>query len=120
MPSFTQWTAALALTSTALSTPVQLDKRGAFSVHQVERTTYLKNGPEQKVKTLRKYGKPVPQSLLAAAENRANAAEVFSVEAVDGSAPAVPGDEYDSLYLSPVTIGSKTLQLDFDTGSSDL
>ncbi|KAH7389914.1 aspartic protease PEP1 [Pyrenochaeta sp. MPI-SDFR-AT-0127] len=120
MPSFIQLTAALALSGTALSTPVQLNKRGTFSVQQVERTTYLKNGPEQKVKALRKYGKAVPQSLLAAAENRASAADVFSIESVNGSAPAVPGDEYDSLYLSPVTIGSKTVQLDFDTGSSDL
>ena len=117
MPSFAHLTAALALTGTALATPVQVNKRETFSVKQVERGTYLKNGPEQKVKTLRKYGKPVPQSLLDAAENRAN---VFTVTAVNGSAPAVPGDEYDSLYLSPVTVGSKTVQLDFDTGSSDL
>ncbi|CAO2652602.1 Nn.00g008850.m01.CDS01 [Neocucurbitaria sp. VM-36] len=117
MPSFAHLTAALALTGTALATPVQINKRETFTVEQVQRGTYLKNGPEQKVKTLRKYGKPVPQSLLDAAENRAN---VFTVTAVNGSAPAVPGDEYDSLYLSPVTVGSKTVQLDFDTGSSDL
>lgn len=117
MPSFTHLTAALAFASTAIATPVQIDKRSTFSVQQVERTTYLKNGPEQKVKALRKYGKAVPQSLLDAAENRAN---VFSVTAVNGSAPAVPGDEYDSLYLSPVTVGDTTVQLDFDTGSSDL
>lgn len=116
MPSFAHLTAALALAGSAVATPVQLDKRATFSVQQVERTTYLKNGAEQKVKTLRKYGKPVPQSLLDAVENAA----VFSIEDVNGSAPAVPGDQYDSLYLSPVTIGSTTLQLDFDTGSSDL
>ena len=117
MPTFAHLTAALALTGTALSNPVQLNKRGAFTVEQVQHGTYLKNGPEQKVKALRKYGKPVPQSLLDAAENRAN---VFAVADVNGSEPAVPGDEYDSSYLSPVTLGSKTVQLDFDTGSSDL
>ncbi|OAL44356.1 aspartic protease PEP1 [Pyrenochaeta sp. DS3sAY3a] len=116
MPSFAHLTAALALAGSAIATPVQLEKRGAFSVHQVERSLYLKNGAEQKVKTLRKYGKPVPQSLIDAVNNAA----VVSTESVDGSAPAVPGDQYDSLYLSPVTVGGTVLQLDFDTGSSDL
>lgn len=37
-----------------------------------------------------------------------------------GSEPANPNDEYDSSYLSPVTIGSTTVNLDFDTGSADL
>lgn len=116
MPSFAHLTAALALAGSAVATPVQLEKRGAFSVHQVERALYLKNGAEQKVKTLRKYGKPVPQSLIDAVDNAA----VVSIEDVNGSAPAVPGDQYDSLYLSPVTVGNSVLQLDFDTGSSDL
>ncbi|KAF1844366.1 aspartic protease PEP1 [Cucurbitaria berberidis CBS 394.84] len=120
MPSFAHLTAALALVGTSLSTPVQLNKREAFSVEQVQRGTYLKNGPAQLVKALRKHGKPVPQSLLDAAENRANAANVFSLADVNGTVPAVPNDENDSLYLSPVTIAGNTLHLDFDTGSADL
>jgi hypothetical protein len=67
------------------------------------------------IKTLRKYGKPVPQSLLDAAANTAT----VHIDS-QGSVPAVPGDSYDSSYLSPVTVGSKTLHLDFDTGSADL
>lgn len=117
MPSFAHLTAALAFTSTALATPVQVNKREAFSVQQVPHGTYLKNGPQQKVKALRKFGKTVPQSLLEAADARAN---VFTASAVNGTDPAVPSDEYDSSYLSPVTVGSKTVQLDFDTGSADL
>ena len=89
-----------------------------FSVEQVESTMYLKNGPGEMVKTLRKYNKAVPENLLEAMENRAN---VFSIAATtNGSAPAVPNDDYDSSYLSPVTAGGTTLQLTFDTGSSDL
>ena len=115
MPSFTSLAAALALAGAVIATPVQLEKRKAFSIEQVHRTTYLKNGPAQVAKTLRKYGKVVPENVIAAAENNA------AVSAADtGSEPAVPGDQYDSLYLSPVTVGSTTLQLDFDTGSSDL
>jgi len=114
MPSFTYITAALALASSVAATPVQ--KRDAFSVEQVARGTFRKNGPAQMVKTFRKYGKAVPEHLLAAAENHAS----VQAQADTGSDPAVPNDEYDSAYLSPVTIGGTTLHLDFDTGSADL
>jgi aspergillopepsin I len=39
--------------------------------------------------------------------------------AADGTVGAIP-EPFDSQYLSPVTIGGQTLNLDFDTGSSDL
>ncbi|KAH7406970.1 aspartic peptidase domain-containing protein [Phaeosphaeria sp. MPI-PUGE-AT-0046c] len=114
MPSFAYLTAALALTSSVAANPVQ--KRDAFSVEQVARGTYRKNGPQQVVKTLRKFGKTVPANLLAAAENAAT----VQIESDTGSDPAVPSDQYDSSYLSPVTVGSSTVHLDFDTGSADL
>jgi aspergillopepsin I len=119
MPSFAQLTAALAFASTVVATPVQLNKGTSFSVEQVPRSTYLKNGPEQKIKALRKHGKAVPQSLIEAAQNRASNT-VVAAAAASGSVPATPNDEYDSAYLSPVTVGSTTVHLDFDTGSSDL
>jgi len=37
----------------------------------------------------------------------------------DGTVPANP-EEFDQAYLEAVTIGGQTLNLDFDTGSSDL
>jgi hypothetical protein len=43
-----------------------------------------------------------------------------TVTAASTGEPANPSDEYDSSYLSPVTIGSTTVNLDFDTGSADL
>jgi aspergillopepsin I len=95
------------------------DKGNSFSVEQVPRSTYLKNGPEQKIKALRKHGKAVPQSLVEAAQNRASNT-VVAAAAASGSVPAAPNDAYDSAYLSPVTIGSTTVHLDFDTGSADL
>ncbi|KAJ4339987.1 Aspartic protease snp2 [Didymella glomerata] len=116
MPSFTYLTAALALTSAVAATPVQ--KRDAFSVEQVQHSVHLKNGPAQIAKTLRKYGKAVPLHIQKAADARANA--VDAAAASSGSEPANPSDQYDSSYLSPVTIGSTTLHLDFDTGSADL
>lgn len=75
-----------------------------------------KTGPQQVAKTLRKFGKTVPDNILAAVDNAA------SVQAASdtGTDPAVPSDQYDSSYLSPVTVGSNTVHLDFDTGSADL
>ena len=70
MPSFTYLTAALALTSAVAATPVQ--KRDAFSVEQVKHNVHLKNGPGQIAKTMRKYGKVVPEHIQSAADARAN------------------------------------------------
>jgi hypothetical protein len=70
MPSFTYLTAALALTSAVAATPVQ--KRDAFSVEQIKHGVHMKNGPLQIAKTLRKYGKAVPEHIQAAADARAN------------------------------------------------
>lgn len=122
MPSLVSFTAALALLGgAAVSSPIEKPS-SAFSVQQVQRSVFLKNGPALKVKTLEKFGKPVPQSLRDAAATRAADAETISSSAVDdnGSDPAVPSDQYDSSYLSPVTLGSNQVQLDFDTGSADL
>ncbi|KAF1939902.1 acid protease [Clathrospora elynae] len=123
MPSIARLTMALALVGAVAATPVQLDKRSSFTVEQVKHTTHLKNGAALKVKTLRKFGKEVPQELLDASENWANNnANILSADAggSQGSDPAVPSDSYDSSYLSPVTVGSTTVHLDFDTGSADL
>jgi len=122
MPSFATFTAALALAATVSASPVE--KRKGFSIHQVERKVFAKNGPRTIVKTLRKYGKPVPEHILKAAEIGPSDVilSASSAQASNGSDPAVPGDVYDSLYLSPVSIGSAgtTVHLDFDTGSGDL
>lgn len=121
MPYLAHLTTALALTGAVIATPVQLEKRKAFTVQQVERSQYLKIGPEQMAKTLRKFGKTVPQLLIAAIDNYGSSnVEADAVGDDSGSAPAVPGDQYDSLYLSPVTIGNSNVHLDFDTGSADL
>ena len=121
MPTFTTLTAALALAGSAFASPVELRKR-EFSIEQVARKTYLKNGPATIAKTFRKFGKPVPEYILKAAEigPSDDQMSVDAVGGVNGTAAAAPGDEYDSLYLTPVTLGIKQVHLDFDTGSSDL
>jgi hypothetical protein len=51
---------------------------------------------------------------------RTDTCQTVTAAANTGSDPANPSDEYDSSYLSPVTIGTTTVNLDFDTGSADL
>lgn len=107
MPSFAHLTVALALIGTAVSAPSPINKRSAFTVPQVAGPKIIKNGAGEVIRTLRKFGKPVPQSLLDAAARSS------------GSVTATP-DSVDSRYLCPVTVGTTQLNLDFDTGSADL
>ena len=100
-------------------TLLSTEKRSSFTVEQVARSTQFKNGPAQIVKTLRKHGKEVPTHVVKAAEDRASNA-VVAAAAASGAVSATPSDQYDVSYLSPVTVGGTVLELDFDTGSSDL
>jgi len=87
-----------------------------FSVDQSAPITPGKKvaGPIALAQALGKYskvGKSVPQNVKAAAAKAA--------ATDDGTVSATP-EQYDQAYLEPVSIGGQTVQLDFDTGSSDL
>ena len=102
--------AASALVSLVAAVPLELDllKRGAsFKLDQTVQKPFILSGPAAMAKTYAKYGKAVPDVIAAAAANN------------DGTVEADP-QQYDSEYLCPVTVGGQTLNLDFDTGSSDL
>ena len=109
MQTFTSVIATLACLGLVVASPVELNKRKAFSVGQIERGRFVRNGPASVAKTFRKYGKKPPANILAAAAVGPN-----------GTVPATPSDEYDSMYLSPVDAGGHIVNLDFDTGSADL
>lgn len=87
---------------------------GNFSVSQVRNAHFSKHGPIALAKAYRKYGVPVPDDLAAVVNS------IFSKRST-GSATTTP-EEYDVEYLTPVSIGTpaQVLNLDFDTGSSDL
>ena len=65
----------------------------------------------------RVYGKYA--SIGANAPAQVNAAASRAAGTNDGTVAANP-EQYDQAYLEPVSVGGQTLNLDFDTGSSDL
>ncbi|KAM7217011.1 penicillopepsin [Rhypophila decipiens] len=126
--------------------PTSIQKR-TFKVERV-RNQYFKgrHGPKELFKAYRKYHMPLPPALLEALRNQTNRDPSASTAAVEddtiegdrsrrrctrpavpvpatsqatGSVAAIP-EGNDIEYLAPVDIGGQTLNLDFDTGSSDL
>lgn len=114
---FSKLGAASAILSVVAATPAEyessLEKRGVtFRVDQTLNTAKsgkITSGPAAVAAVYGKYGKTPPADVAAAAA------------ANEGTVTATP-EQYDSEYLCPVTIGTTgvTLNLDFDTGSSDL
>lgn len=93
-----------------LASASPVDKRAIkenFTVHQSIPKSKIRSGPAAVAHTFYKFGKQPPANVKAAAAGN------------DGSATTTP-TQYDSQYLTPVTIGGQVLNLDFDTGSSDL
>lgn len=106
-----------ALIVAATITPQQ--KLGkTFTIDQVPKSEVLKNGPLELARSHRKYGFEIPEHVAAAAANITAAAEAGLI--AGRSLDANPIDTFDTLYLSPVTLGSDMLNLYLDTGSSDL
>ena len=89
-----------------------IEKRGQkFTVNQQSSGKfYMKNGASAYAKALGKFGAPIPSNVQQAA-----------AAATSGTVSANPS-ENDEEYTAPVQIGAAgtTLNLDFDTGSSDL
>lgn len=107
MHSFVTLLTTTALVSLAVAKPVPVElprQTKTFSLVQSVAKPF-QAGPVALKKVLQKYKVSVPGNIAAAAET--------------GSVTASP-EQYDAVYLCPVTIGGQTLNLDFDTGSADL
>ncbi|KAI0111248.1 aspartic peptidase domain-containing protein [Nemania sp. FL0031] len=118
-PTAVALTAALA--GLAAATPIKGKvgtKVGSFTVNQVSNAAFKPHGPFQLAKVYNKYGVPMPEG-LAKTVAKYNAAKKAKRDS--GSATTTP-EQYDIQYLTPVEIGTpaQTLNLDFDSGSSDL
>lgn len=104
----------LTIASLVSAVPVTSPHSKTAKIQQVANSKYKKpSGPQAYAKGFLKYGATLPSDLAAALTQSADAAE--------GSVSATP-TEYDSEYLCPVSIGTpaQVLNLDFDSGSSDL
>lgn len=101
-----QLCAATALVAFASGSPVE-KRTSTFSVKQTVPKPFIKSGPAAVLSVYAKYGGTPPQDVVDAAASN------------DGTVTTTP-EQYDSEYLTPVSIGGQTLNLDFDTGSSDL
>lgn len=87
---------------------------GSFSVGQVRNTRYVRHGPLALAKAYHKYGVSIPDDLAAVIAS-------LLQKRSTGSETTTPVD-FDTEYLTPVSIGTpaQVLNLDFDSGSSDL
>lgn len=135
----------LGLMSLTMASPAPIQKRGVYKVERVANPNFSgHNGPRQLLKTLRKYRMPVPPGLVdaankadvemitkrartsgqgqtGAATSGTNAPQAAAVASSNGTGLVTATPEaQDVEYLSPVNIGGQTLNLDFDSGSSDL
>lgn len=115
-PSSVFLTAALA--GLAVASPLQPNAR-SFSVSQVAHPNFRPHGPTQLAKTLAKYGASLPDGLAHTVANYDASRRLAARNS--GSVKTTP-EQYDVQYLTPVQIGTppQTLNLDFDSGSSDL
>ncbi|KAA6412873.1 MAG: aspergillopepsin I [Lasallia pustulata] len=105
---YSQLTLASALLYLSMVSAGPIEKRGStFTIHESVPKSQYKSGPQALANVYSKYGVAVPEAVAQAAANN------------DGTVTATP-QQYDSEYLCPVTVGGQTLNLDFDTGSSDL
>jgi aspergillopepsin I len=109
MHSFTAFLAISALAATSLAKPVpvpEVPTRKGFTINQSVPKPF-QAGPVVLQRAYRKFNLAVPEDVSRAAQ------------AQDGTVSATP-EQFDSEYLSPVSIGGQTVNLDFDTGSADL
>ncbi|KAH8671661.1 aspartic peptidase domain-containing protein [Xylariales sp. PMI_506] len=118
------WSSLLAvgLAGLAAAAPLEFEpeiKNGSFSVTRYPNPRFVPHGPTAMYRTFLKYGKtPPPELVKTVQEYRA---QRKAKRATSGSVATQPEDE-DEAYLTPVSIGTpaQILQLDFDSGSSDL
>lgn len=94
-----------------------VDISGGTTVQQVRKPGYVRNGPLALYKIYLKYNLTPPEDLVNYVKNFGG----FSKRS-EGSVTASPINSVDSEYTIPVSIGTpaQVLQMDVDTGSSDL
>jgi hypothetical protein len=110
----------------AAPAPTRIQKR-SFKVPRSINRAHPRglNGPDAMRKVFRKYNFQTNEGFIANAKTSAITLEGIKVAAnnasTNGSGTVAANPEQNAaLFLSPVDIGGQTLNLDFDSGSSDL
>ncbi|KAK3986179.1 penicillopepsin [Cladorrhinum sp. PSN332] len=112
----------------ASAAPGQIQKR-SFRIDRVKNTHFRgHNGPRSLLKTYRKYQMPVPDELLDAVA--APLSRRWFSKSTKPSSDSETANHYGLVtatpqlgeieFLSPITIGGQTINVDFDSGSADL
>ncbi|CAD6572745.1 MAG: Type I transmembrane sorting receptor [Alectoria sarmentosa] len=119
-----QVAAASAFASIVAAAPYPIISKRSSNVTGAAKFTVPQGPPKLQGKKIagpialaRVYGKYV--RIGANAPAKVNAAASKAAGTNDGTVVASP-EQYDQAYLESVTVGGQTLNLDFDTGSSDL
>ncbi|KAF3011841.1 hypothetical protein G7054_g9226 [Neopestalotiopsis clavispora] len=97
-------------------------RKAGFTVNQVRAVNHVRHGPSAVAKALLKFGKTPSDELLETIKSfRAERLALSIGKRTNGSAVTTP-EQSDIEYLTPVSIGTpaQVLNLDFDSGSSDL
>ncbi|KHN94407.1 secreted aspartic proteinase precursor [Metarhizium album ARSEF 1941] len=105
----------VSLAAAGLATALPTSNDGQVSVRVARNRSFRAHGPLALAKAYRKFNKPIPDDVAAAV----SASQL--TKRATGSVTNVP-QQYDSEYLAAVQIGTpaQTLDLAFDTGSSEL
>lgn len=110
---------AMGFVGIASAMPFQPEvNNGSFTVDTFPNPRHVPHGPTAMYRAYLKYGKtPPPELVKTVNDYRAQR----KAKRVSGSAVTTPEDQ-DEAWLTPVQIGTpaQTLNLDFDSGSSDL
>jgi len=124
--------------ATARPHTAHVQKRGTFKVGRVKNVAFNgHSGSFQLHKALAKYSMPIPPSLSAVIDARkrkgasaggakssnsstnTGSAAAANLTDEEGTVTATP-ETGDSEFLAPISIGGQTMNMDFDSGSSDL
>ncbi|RSL92445.1 hypothetical protein CEP52_013808 [Fusarium oligoseptatum] len=111
--------ACLALSAVVTGCPVRPSQDQQFSVEQIKNPAYVANCPKALARAYIKYGATMPKGLAEFMRN----SKSTKVKRADGTGTVVTTPEDgDVEWLTPIQIGTpgQVLNLDLDTGSSDL
>ncbi|KAK5010546.1 hypothetical protein LTR28_009221 [Elasticomyces elasticus] len=113
----------MTIAALAAPTPTRTVNKRSFKVPQRRSLGHPRDPSAAMAKAYSKFGwnmTSIDYNQNSAANPSATSKPTTTTQAAEhGEVTATP-DDHDSQFLSPVTIGGQTLNLDFDTGSSDL